>query len=168
MIIYGRAWVFGDRIDTDCIVPGRFLFSPVEQAAQHAFEAVDPEFSQKVRAGDIIVAGKNFGCGSSREIAPQVIKHLGVACVLAEDMARIFFRNAIAIGLPVLTAEGISGKVQPLDPLEVFLDSCEIQNKRTGDIIHGRSLDLKMLAIIEAGGIDQILKNIKRNDYVQN
>jgi len=165
-LIQGRAWVFGDNINTDLITPGRYLYAPIPEAARHTFEAVDPEFSQKVRPGDILVAGKNFGCGSARDTAPQVLQCLGIACILAEDFARIFFRNAIAFGLPALTVKGISGKVKALDELIVSLVSWEIQIKRTGEILTATPLPPKMKAVIEAGGIDGILKNLKKEGYV--
>src|SRR5512132_3862837 len=95
----GPAWVFGDRVDTDQIVSGQLLNAALDEQSRHAFESVCPEFRARFRAGGIIVAGTNFGCGSSRESAPEVLKHVGVAAVVAESFARIFFRNAIAIGL---------------------------------------------------------------------
>lgn len=164
MSIQGKVWVFGDNIDTDIINPGRYLFSPLEEAAEHAFEALDPEFAKKVGPGDIIVAGKNFGCGSSRETAPQIIRHLGVACVLAENFARIFFRNSIAIGLPVLPVEGISKGLLPGDEVVVSLDSGEVSVKRTGAIFKARPLHKTMQAVIQAGGIDELLKELQEGD----
>jgi 3-isopropylmalate dehydratase small subunit len=162
VFIKGRVWVFGDNIDTDIISPGRYLFSPVEEAAQHAFEAINPEFSKKVKPSDIIVAGRNFGCGSSREIAPQVLKYLGIACVLAEDFARIFFRNAIAVGLPALVVKGISGRVVPLDEVRISFDSGEVIVKRTGETLRGIPLHPKMRDFIKAGGIEGILRALAR------
>jgi len=160
MSIQGRAWIFGDNIDTDLIVPGQYLASTVEEAAAHAFEAIEPTFAGKVKSGDIIVAGKNFGCGSSREIAPQVIKHLGISCVLAEDFARIFFRNAIAIGLPALALKGHGGKIKNLDELSISLDSGEVVHAASGEKFMATPLPEKMREIIDAGGIDGILKNL--------
>lgn len=104
--ISGKAWKFGDNIDTDVIIPGKYLrTTDMSVFAAHAMEGVDPLFSQKVKTGDIIVAGGNFGCGSSREQAPLALKHAGVACVVAESFARIFFRNAINVGLPIIEAK---------------------------------------------------------------
>ena len=103
--ISGRTWKFGDNIDTDVIIPGKYLrTTDMGVFASHVMEGIDPEFSKKVRNGDIIVAGKNFGCGSSREQAPLALKHAGIACVVAESFARIFFRNAINVGLPIIEA----------------------------------------------------------------
>ncbi len=103
MILEGRVWLFGDNVDTDAIIPARYLTStdPAE-LAQHCMEDADPTFPQKVRPGDILIAGKNFGCGSSREHAPLALKGAGVSCVIAQSFARIFYRNAINIGLPIL------------------------------------------------------------------
>jgi len=104
-IISGKAWKFGDNIDTDVIIPGKYLrTTDMSVFASHVMEGIDPEFSKKVSKGDMIVAGKNFGCGSSREQAPLALKYAGVACIVAESFARIFFRNAINVGLPIIEA----------------------------------------------------------------
>lgn len=104
--ISGRTWKFGDNVDTDVIIPGKYLrTTDMGVFASHVMEGIDPEFPKKVKAGDIIVAGKNFGCGSSREQAPLALKYAGVACVVAESFARIFFRNAINVGLPIIEAK---------------------------------------------------------------
>ncbi|MFZ3169838.1 MAG: homoaconitase small subunit [Candidatus Methanoperedens sp.] len=103
--ISGKAWKFGDNIDTDVIIPGKYLrTTDMNVFASHVMEGIDPEFPKKVRKGDIIVAGKNFGCGSSREQAPLALKYAGIACIVAESFARIFFRNAINVGLPIIEA----------------------------------------------------------------
>lgn len=105
-IMTGRVWKFGDNIDTDVIIPGKYLrTTDMSVFASHVMEGIDPSFSQKVKKGDIIVAGKNFGCGSSREQAPLALKHAGIACIVAESFARIFFRNAINVGLPIIEAK---------------------------------------------------------------
>lgn len=104
--IKGRVWKFGNDIDTDVIIPGKYLRTKDMQVfAAHAMEGIDPEFSKKAKTGDIIVAGDNFGCGSSREQAPLALKHAGIACVVAKSFARIFFRNAINVGLPLMEAD---------------------------------------------------------------
>src|SRR5574337_811679 len=101
--ISGRVWKFGDNIDTDVIIPGKYLrTTDMSVFASHVMEGTDPQFSKKVKEGDIIVAGKNFGCGSSREQAPLALKHAGVACIVAESFARIFVRNAIKVGIPII------------------------------------------------------------------
>lgn len=104
--ISGKVWKFGDNIDTDVIIPGKYLrTTDMNVFASHAMEGIDPEFSQKVKKGDIIVAGRNFGCGSSREQAPLALKYAGISCIVAESFARIFFRNAINVGLPIIEAK---------------------------------------------------------------
>ena len=104
--ITGRVWKFGDNIDTDVIIPGKYLrTTDMNVFASHVMEGIDPDFPKKVKKGDIIVAGRNFGCGSSREQAPLALKHAGIACVVAESFARIFFRNAINVGLPIIEAK---------------------------------------------------------------
>ena len=160
MIIQGRAWVLGDNVDTDVIVPGQFLASPVEEAAPHALEAVLPDFAGNVKPGDVIVAGRNFGCGSSREIAPQALKHLGVGCILARDFARIFFRNAIAIGLPALALREDPDAVKQLDELIVDTETGVVRPASGGGEISAFPLPARMWEIIEAGGIDGMLKKI--------
>ncbi|HQI00343.1 MAG TPA: 3-isopropylmalate dehydratase [Deltaproteobacteria bacterium] len=162
MIIQGKAWIFGNNIDTDLIVPGQYLMATLEEQAKHVFEAIEPSFVRNVKAGDIIVAGKNFGCGSSREMAPQVLKHLGIGCILAEDFARIFFRNAIAVGLPSLTVKGISEIDRGVDQISVSLDSGRVIVKSTGQEFFASPLPEKMREIINAGGIDGILKDLAK------
>jgi len=162
MHVQGRAWIFGNNIDTDLIVPGQYLASPLEETVKHAFEAIDPDFAKEVKPGDVIVAGSNFGCGSSRENAPQVIKHLGIGCILAESFARIFFRNAIAIGLPTLTINSISGKVKRHDMIDISLENGEVYLADSGEKFLADPLPQKMYEIIEAGGIDGLLKNIAK------
>lgn len=162
MEFQGGAWVFGDNIDTDVITPGRFLFAPVEEAASHAFEAIHPHFSTQVKPGDIIVAGRHFGCGSARENAPDVLKFLGIACILAENFARTFFRNAIAVGMPVMTVRGLSQEVADGDELSVSVDSGNVTVKRTGRTFEGIPLHPNMRSIILSGGIDGVLSNLKK------
>jgi len=137
--IRGRVIKYGDDVNTDIIIPGKFLVltDPGELAA-HAMEGLDAEFQGKVRERKIVVAGRNFGCGSSREQAPIALKHAGVQCVLAESFARIFYRNAINIGLPVLECEGISARVRDGDELRV--------NPRLG-LVEDVSLVLRFKAI---------------------
>ncbi|UEC42496.1 MAG: Methanogen homoaconitase small subunit [Methanothrix sp.] len=105
-MIRGKAWVYGDDVDTDVIIPGPYLRTKeVKELASHAMEGIDPDFAKKVRPGDVIVAGRNFGCGSSREQAPLALREAGVGCVVARSFARIFYRNAINVGLPVVEAD---------------------------------------------------------------
>ncbi|WP_376789140.1 3-isopropylmalate dehydratase small subunit [Thermoflexus sp.] len=154
MRFHGRAWVFGDNIDTDVIIPGRYLNTtdPKELAA-HCMEGIDPEFPHKVQPGDIVVAGRNFGSGSSREHAPISLKAAGVSCVIAKSFARIFFRNAINIGLPVLECPEAVEAISPGDELEVHLDTGEIRNHRTGQTFRAKPYPPFMLELIRAGGL---------------
>jgi 3-isopropylmalate dehydratase small subunit len=107
-VIRGRVWKVGDQVNTDLITPGQYLTAPLEEVKKHVLEAINPRFAQEARGGDILVAGKNFGCGSSRESAPSALKAQGISAVVAESFARIFFRNAVAIGLAVVPCPGIS------------------------------------------------------------
>ena len=112
-VLKGKVWVFGDDIDTDAIIPARYLnVSDPAELALHCMEDADPLFPGKVESGDIIVSGKNFGCGSSREHAPIAIKEAGISCVIAENFARIFYRNAINIGLPILESASVASFVR--------------------------------------------------------
>jgi len=126
-ILSGKVWKFGDNIDTDVIIPGKYLrTTDMSVFASHVMEGIDPEFSKKVGKGDIIVAGKNFGCGSSREQAPLALKYAGVSCIVAESFARIFFRNAINVGLPIIEAR-IDCKEG--DDIEIDLEKGIVKNK---------------------------------------
>jgi 3-isopropylmalate/(R)-2-methylmalate dehydratase small subunit len=154
MRFQGRAWVFGDNIDTDVIIPGRYLnTTDPQELAAHCMEGVDPEFPRKAQPGDIVVAGRNFGSGSSREHAPLSLKAAGVSCVVAKSFARIFFRNAINIGLPVLECPEAVEAIQPGDELEVRLDTGEILHRRTGQVFRAKPYPPFMLELIRAGGL---------------
>ena len=154
----GKVWKFRDCIDTDVIIAGRYLrtFNP-EDLAAHVMEAEDPEFAGKVNKGDIIVGGWNFGCGSSREQAPVAIKTAGVSVIIAKSFARIFYRNAINIGLPVVTADI---EADEGDIVEVNVDDGIIINKTTRKTFKIKPFDPTMLDILENGGVvNQYLKN---------
>lgn len=150
----GKVYKFGDNVDTDVIIPARYLnSSDPKELAQHCMEDIDAEFVHKVQKGDIIVANKNFGCGSSREHAPIAIKAAGVSCVIAETFARIFYRNAINIGLPIIECpEAVSG-IKEGDEVEVDFDSGIITNKTTGASYHGQPFPEFMQKIIDCGGL---------------
>ncbi len=151
--IAGKAWVFGDNIDTDQIIQGRYLtILDYDEMASHALETIRPEFSKNVEKGDILVAGKNFGAGSSREEAPMVLKNLGIACIISESFARIFYRNAFNIGLPALIVEGISSQVNDGDILSVDLASGNVENKTSGSIFSGSPIPKRMREYLQAGG----------------
>lgn len=154
MTITGQVWKYGDNVDTDAIIPARYLNTTSEaELASHCMEDIDRSFAVKVKAGDIIVAGKNFGCGSSREHAPLAIKASGVSCVVAETFARIFFRNAINIGLPILECPDAVRETEAGQTLEVDLAEGRIRNLDTGREYQASAYPPFMLELIEAGGL---------------
>ena len=155
----GQAWKFGDDIDTDIIVPGRYLiYTDEETLSKHCMEGLDPDFNNKCKKGDFIVAGKNFGCGSSREHAPIALKGVGVSAVIAESFARIFYRNATNVGVPLLEAPGISELVENGDTIEVDMENATITSQN-GEEIKFKKLPPFMLEIINKGGLIEYLKN---------
>ncbi|MHC1590999.1 MAG: 3-isopropylmalate dehydratase small subunit [Candidatus Helarchaeales archaeon] len=160
MRIKGKAWVFGDNIDTDIIIPGRYLvLRNPDEMASHAFEPLDENFAKKVQKGDIIVAGKNFGSGSSREEAPFVLKHLGIAAIVSESFARIFFRNAINLGLPVVEVKGVEKEAKNGDVIEISVEEGIVkigQKTFQGTKLPDFLLDL----IIEGGAIPAVRKRL--------
>ena len=150
----GHVFKYGDNVDTDVIIPARYLNSsdPKELAA-HCMEDIDKEFINKVKSGDIIVANKNFGCGSSREHAPIAIKAAGVSCVIAETFARIFYRNAINIGLPIIECPEAAVAIAAGNEVEVDFDSGVITDKTTGESFQGQPFPEFMQKIIQAEGL---------------
>lgn len=145
---------YGDNVDTDVIIPARYLnSSDGKELAKHCMEDIDAEFVNKVRPGDIIVAKKNFGCGSSREHAPLAIKEAGVGCVIAETFARIFYRNAINIGLPIVECPEAAQGIEAGDEVEVDFDSGKIYNKTRGTQFQGQPFPEFMQKIIKANGL---------------
>ena len=156
----GKVWKYGDDIDTDLIIPGRYLvLTKKEELAEHAMEGIDPKFNKKVNPGDFIVGGKNFGCGSSREHAPLALQGVGIKCVIAESFARIFYRNAINVGLPVITADI---DVDEGDIVEVNVEEGTISNVTKDTQVKFKPFDPAMLDILENGGlVQQYLKNKK-------
>ncbi|AGK61862.1 3-isopropylmalate dehydratase, small subunit [Archaeoglobus sulfaticallidus PM70-1] len=163
-MLKGRAWKFGDDISTDHITPGRYyhLRSNLPELAKHVMEDADPDFAKKVEKGDFIVAGKNFGMGSSREHAPIVIKLAGVSAVIAKSFARIFYRNSINVGLPLLIAD--TDKIDSGDELEVDLRKGIIRNLTKNIEIEAKPLPDFMLKIIDTGGLVHYIK--KEGDLV--
>ncbi|HYS73606.1 MAG TPA: 3-isopropylmalate dehydratase small subunit [Thermoplasmata archaeon] len=149
----GRVWTFGDDISTDHIIAGKYLGTTDPKVfADHAFEAVDPTWAKKVQPGDIIVAGANFGCGSSREQAPIALRTLGISAILANSFARIFFRNAINLGFPVIECPGLREKVKEGDTVEIDMPRGEI--RLPGSVVTRFSpLPPNVLEILEAGGL---------------
>lgn len=147
----GNALCYGDNVDTDVIIPARYLnTSDPKELASHCMEDIDPHFLQRVKEGDIIAAGSNFGCGSSREHAPLAIKTAGISCVVAKSFARIFYRNAINIGLPIIVCDG---NFSDGDALEVDLASGTLSNKTTGENYSFPPFPEFLQKIITAGGL---------------
>jgi len=157
-MLRGRAWKFGDDISTDHITPGRYfhLRSKIEELAKHVMEDADPDFMKKFKPGDFIVAGKNFGMGSSREHAPLALKVAGVSAVLAKSFARIFYRNAINVGLPVLIVD--TDKIESGDELEVDLSKGIVRDLTKGFELKAKPLPDFMLKILNAGGLVEFVK----------
>jgi 3-isopropylmalate/(R)-2-methylmalate dehydratase small subunit len=155
----GKVHKYGADVNTDVIIPARYLnvYDPAE-LAQHCMEDLDPEFLKKVKPGDIIVAGSNFGCGSSREHAPLAIKAAGISCVIAKSFARIFYRNALNTGLPILECEEAVDKTQAGDTLEVELSTGEIVNITRGLTFKAKPYPDFMLGLINAGGLIEYTK----------
>ncbi len=154
MTITGQVWKYGDNVDTDAIIPARYLNTSSEaELASHCMEDIDRSFATKVKPGDIIMAGKNFGCGSSREHAPLAIKASGASCVVAETFARIFFRNAINIGLPILECPEAARETKAGQTLAIDLAEGRIRNLDTGREYQASAYPPFMLELIEAGGL---------------
>ncbi|MEM2192426.1 MAG: 3-isopropylmalate dehydratase small subunit [Candidatus Hadarchaeales archaeon] len=154
-----KAFVYGDNISTDDIIAGRYLSKhDPKWWGSHAMENIDPEFTKKVERGDVIIGGKNFGCGSSREQAPIALKEAGVAAVVAESFARIFYRNAINQGLPVLTCPGIKGKFKSGDKVSVDFVKGEVKNLTTKETFKTQPLPEFILEILRAGGLTPYMR----------
>lgn len=154
-----RAWVFGDDVDTDQIIAGRYLVKlDPRELAKHVMEAADPEFASKVRKGDVIIAGRNFGCGSSRERAPLALKAAGISAIAAESFARIFYRNAINRGLPVLTCAGVRRGFKTGAKVRVDVRRGKVHNLSTGKTFKAEPLPDFLLAIVRAGGLLQYME----------
>lgn len=150
----GKSWKFGNDVDTDQILPSQYLLLPtVEEMKQYTFEPLDKDFASKIAVGDMIVGGENFGSGSSREQAPLVLKALGVSGVVAKSFARIFFRNAINIGLPVLICKEIYDRVENGDTLEVDVQQGSIRNLKTDEQFASTKLPAHVMNILAAGGL---------------
>lgn len=150
----GKAWVYGNDVDTDVIIPARYLVtSDPEELGRHCMEDLDPEFIKKMKPGDVVVGGENFGCGSSREHAPLALKSAGVSCVIAASFARIFFRNAINVGLPIFeSSEAVNG-ISAGDEVEVDPSTGIIRNLSRGETYRATSYPPFLRHLIEVGGL---------------
>lgn len=154
MIAKGKVFKYGDNVDTDVIIPARYLnSSDPNELATHCMEDIDKDFVKNVNKGDIIVASKNFGCGSSREHAPIAIKASGVSCVIAETFARIFYRNAINIGLPIMECKEASIAIKNGDEVSIDFDKGQIKDITTGEVFKGQAFPEFMQKIINAEGL---------------
>lgn len=156
----GTVFKYGDNVDTDVIIPARYLnSSDGNELAKYCMEDIDKDFVKKVKKGDIIVAEKNFGCGSSREHAPLAIKCAGVSCVIAETFARIFYRNAINIGLPIIECKEAAHGIEAGDQVEIDFDSGVITNHTKGATYQGQAFPEFMQKIIQSGGLVNYINN---------
>jgi 3-isopropylmalate dehydratase small subunit len=156
--VKGRVRKFGDNIDTDIIAPGPSLMLPVEEMKKHAFAPIIPDFYKTVRDGDIIVAGNNFGCGSSREQATSVVKALGFQYVVCESMAKIYLRNCVGLGVYPILAKGVSRIFKEGDEIEIDIEDGKVRNVQTGESASFEPLSGTPLEILESGGILNVLK----------
>lgn len=160
MIKKGKVFRYGDNVDTDVIIPARYLnTSEPAELAKHCMEDIDADFASKVQEGDIIVADKNFGCGSSREHAPIAIKASGVSCVIASTFARIFYRNSFNTGLPILECEEAAEKIQAGDEVEVNFDTGEIKNRTKNETYQAQPFPEFIQKIIASDGLVNYVKN---------
>lgn len=164
----GHVFKYGDNVDTDVIIPARYLNATTgPELAQHCMEDIDKEFIHKVKQGDIIVANKNFGCGSSREHAPLAIKCAGVSCVIAETFARIFYRNAINIGLPIIECPEAARVIEAGDEVDINFDTGLITDKTKNQTFQGQAFPEFMQKIITAGGLVNYInqkQRLEKND----
>ena len=147
-----KAWVFGDDIDTDAIAPGRYLKFDIDEVAKHSMETIDPGFASRVRKGDIVVGGRNFGAGSSREQAPEALKHLGVSALVAESFAGLFYRNAINLGVPALVCAQAK-RVHAGDDIELDAVSGRLANRTTGETLQCEPIPEFLMQLIRDGGL---------------
>jgi 3-isopropylmalate/(R)-2-methylmalate dehydratase small subunit len=155
----GTAWVFGDEVNTDVITPSDYFGQPIEVMAEHIFEPERPNFVDEFEEGDIVVAGHHFGSGSSRESAPAAIQTAGMAAVVAESFSRIFYRNAIAIGLPAVTCPGASDLFEEGDEAEVDLEAGVVRNLTTGEELEAEPLPEAIQEIFDQGGLLEHYRN---------
>ena len=159
MKVSGKAHVYGDNVDTDVIIPARYLNTPdAQELAQHCLEDLDATFASRVARGDLLVAGRNFGCGSSREHAPLAIKTCGVSCVIAATFARIFYRNALNIGLPIVECPDAAAAIRAGDAVAVDFDTGVITDETTGRTFRSEPFPPFMQELIAAGGLAAYMK----------
>ncbi|MFW9897682.1 MAG: 3-isopropylmalate dehydratase small subunit [Candidatus Thorarchaeota archaeon] len=155
-ILKGKVWVFPDNVDTDAISPSKY-FDDLKGTLDHTCETLIKEFPSQVKDGDIIIAGRNFGCGSSRETAPIILQEKGIAAIVAESFARIFYRSSFARALPILEVEGISKEFDTGDKIEINIPNAEITNLRTDKKIRGKKIHPLLLDLLKKGGLEKQL-----------
>jgi 3-isopropylmalate/(R)-2-methylmalate dehydratase small subunit len=147
-----KVWRFGDDVDTDVLAPGRYMKFSIEEIAKHCLEALDPDFASSVRPGDVVVAGRNFGTGSSRDQAPAALKHLGVSLLVAETFAGLFYRNALNLGLPALVCAD-AGRIGPGARLSVDMEAGKIENVATGETLACEPIPRHLVQMMRDGGL---------------
>jgi 3-isopropylmalate/(R)-2-methylmalate dehydratase small subunit len=147
-----RAWVFGDNVDTDVIAPGRYMKYGIDTIAGHCMEAAQPDFATAVRKGDVVVAGRNFGTGSSREQAPEALKHLGVAALVAPSFAGLFYRNALNLGLPAIVCAD-ARRIRAGDDVELDFEAGRLRNRTTGETLACEPIPPFLMSIVRDGGL---------------
>jgi 3-isopropylmalate/(R)-2-methylmalate dehydratase small subunit len=157
-VIHGKVWKFGDNIDTDIIIPARYLILPIEEAKEKAMEPIRPSFSKEFEKGGIIIAGRNFGCGSSREQAPAVLRALGVSAIMAKTFARIFFRNTINLGIPAIECKEACDKIEEGEEIAIEPETGKIKLLKQAITLQGSKLPPFLLEIIKDGGLIPHLK----------
>jgi len=160
LTIKGQVWKFGDAVSTDAIISGKYKFKTIdlEELSQHAMETLVPDFAKRVKRGDVIVAGENFGCGSSREQAPLILKHLGVGAIVAKSFARIFYRNCVNVGLPVVECREAPDRTRQGDTLEIDLRKGLVVNLTTGETFRAKPMPEFLLQMLEDGGLVEQFK----------
>ena len=163
-IIKGKVWLFPDNVDTDIISPGQYL-DDLKATLEHTCENLIKEFPSQVKEGDIIVAGRNFGCGSSRETAPSILQEKGIAAIVAISFARIFYRSSFARALPIIEVDGVSNEFEKGDEIEINIPNAEITNLRTGKKLKGKKIHPLLLALLKKGGLEnQLLDELKKEE----
>jgi len=160
----GRVWKFGDNIDTDVIISGKYLNLTMDEIKNHVLEAISKGFSKNVKPGEIIVAGRNYGWGSSRETAPAALKALGIGAIVAESFARIFYRNSIAIGLPAILCPGITKIFKNGDEAEIDMKKSLIINLTSKESLKFQPFPMEMVKVLEGGGIEHLLRQMVVKD----
>jgi 3-isopropylmalate/(R)-2-methylmalate dehydratase small subunit len=147
-----KAWVFGDNIDTDAMAPGRYMKSGIEEIAKHCLESLEPSFASAVKKGDAVIGGRNFGMGSSREQAPEALRHLGVAALVAQSFAGLFYRNALNLGLPAVVCLDAK-RIRPGDVLEIDFEKGKIENKSKGEVLDCEPIPTHLMQMVRDGGL---------------